>query len=51
MKNLELGKLYETCYRDNLHSIWASQELYRKGEFLSTHHILMSVYVEIQRMI
>ena len=23
--------LYEACYRDNLHSIWASQELYRKG--------------------
>lgn len=26
-----LRKLYESCYRDNLHSIWASQELYRKG--------------------
>ena len=24
-------KLYEGCYRDNLHSIWAGQELYRKG--------------------
>lgn len=23
--------LYEGCYRDNLHSIWASQELYRSG--------------------
>ena len=23
--------LYEACYRDNLHSIWANQELYRKG--------------------
>ena len=23
--------LYEGCYRDNLHSIWASQELYRPG--------------------
>lgn len=21
----------EACYRDNLHSIWASQKLYRKG--------------------
>ena len=21
----------EACYRDNLHSIWAGQELYRKG--------------------
>lgn len=26
-----IRKLYESCYRDNLHSIWASQELYRKG--------------------
>jgi len=24
-------KLFEGCYRDNLHSIWAGQELYRKG--------------------
>ena len=26
-----IRKLYEACYRDNLHSIWAGQELYRKG--------------------
>lgn len=26
-----IRKLYESCYRDNLHSIWAEQELYRKG--------------------
>ncbi len=26
-----IHKLFEGCYRDNLHSIWASQELYRKG--------------------
>lgn len=26
-----IHKLYESCYRDNLHSIWANQELYRKG--------------------
>ena len=26
-----IRKLYESCYRDNLHFIWASQELYRKG--------------------
>lgn len=26
-----IRKLYEACYRDNLHSIWADQELYRKG--------------------
>lgn len=24
-------RLFESCYRDNLHSIWAGQELYRKG--------------------
>ncbi len=24
-------KLYESCYRDNLHSLWAGQELYRPG--------------------
>ena len=24
-------KLFQSCYRDNLHSIWAGQELYRKG--------------------
>lgn len=27
----EIHKLYEACYRDNLHSIWANRELYRKG--------------------
>ena len=26
-----IRKLYEACYRDNLHSIWANQELYKKG--------------------
>ena len=26
-----IRKLYESCYRDNLHSIWASQELYQQG--------------------
>lgn len=26
-----IRKLYDSCYKDNLHSIWASQELYRKG--------------------
>lgn len=29
--NEMIRKLYESCYRDNLHSIWASQEFYRKG--------------------
>ncbi len=27
----ELHKKFENCYRDNLHSIWAIQELYRSG--------------------
>ncbi len=26
-----IRRLYEACYRDNLHSLWAGQELYRKG--------------------
>lgn len=26
-----IRKLYEACYKDNLHSIWANKELYRKG--------------------
>ena len=26
-----IHKLYESCWRDNLHSIWAGQELYRPG--------------------
>ena len=27
----KIHKLYESCFRDNMHSIWAGQELYRKG--------------------
>lgn len=30
-----LQKLYKHCYKDNLHSIWAVQELYRKGNLLT----------------
>jgi hypothetical protein len=30
-ENDHIRKLYESCYRDNLHSIWAGQELYRRG--------------------
>ena len=26
-----IHKLYEQCWKDNLHSIWAGQELYRAG--------------------
>ncbi|MFQ9404382.1 MAG: hypothetical protein ACLR1Z_11505 [Eubacterium sp.] len=28
----ELHKLFEACYRDNLHSIWAVRELYPFGK-------------------
>lgn len=27
----EIHKRFEACYRDNMHSIWAGRELYRKG--------------------
>ena len=30
-----LLKLYKHCYKDNLHSIWAVQELYRRGNSLA----------------
>lgn len=30
-ENDRIHKLYESCFRDNMHSIWAGQELYRKG--------------------
>ena len=26
-----IRKKFEACYKDNLHSIWANQELYRAG--------------------
>ena len=29
--NKQIFDLFEGCYRDNLHSIWAGQELYRPG--------------------
>lgn len=31
-------RLYEACYRDNLHSIWANQELYRAGNSEDEFH-------------
>ncbi len=34
-------KLYENCYRDNLHSIWANQELYRKGNTEKEFHDIL----------
>ncbi len=30
-KNEKIHRLFEACYKDNLHSIWAGQELYRQG--------------------
>ena len=35
-----IRKLYESCYRDNLHSLWAGQELYRKG---NTEEMFMNI--------
>lgn len=36
-----IHKLYEGCYRDNLHSIWANQELYRKGNSRNEFHRIL----------
>jgi hypothetical protein len=37
----DIRKKYESCFRDNLHSIWANQELYRKGNSKEEfYHIL-----------
>ena len=40
MPNPATDKLYEGCWRDNLHSIWAGQELYRPG---NTREIFSSI--------
>jgi hypothetical protein len=32
----KIHKLFEKCYKDNLHSIWAGQELYRPGNTRET---------------
>lgn len=37
----EIHKLYEACYRDNLHSIWANRELYRKGNSKEEFHTIL----------
>ena len=34
-------KLYATCFRDNLHSIWAGQKLYRKGNTLEEFYSIL----------
>ena len=37
----DIRRKYESCFRDNLHSIWANQELYRKGNSKEEfYHIL-----------
>lgn len=36
-----IHKLYEACYRDNLHTIWANQELYRVGNSKDEFHIIL----------
>lgn len=36
-----IHKLYEACYRDNLHSIWANQELYRKGNSKEEFYVIL----------
>ena len=36
-----IHRLYEGCYRDNLHSIWVNQELYRKGNTQSEFYNIL----------
>lgn len=37
-----IHKLYEHCWRDNLHSIWAGQELYRPGNSKESFDAILS---------
>ena len=37
-----IHKLYEQCWRDNLHSIWAGQELYRPGNSKEAFDAILS---------
>lgn len=37
-----IHKLYEQCWRDNLHSIWAGQELYRPGNSKEEFETILS---------
>lgn len=37
-----IHKLYEACWRDNLHSIWAGRELYRPGNDKETFDKILS---------
>ena len=36
-----IHKLYEGCWRDNLHSIWAGQELYRPGNTKEAFQLIL----------
>ena len=36
-----IHKLYEGCWRDNLHSIWAGQELYRPGNTRESFYTIL----------
>ena len=53
----ELHKRFEACYRDNLHSIWAGQELYRPGNskkeflFFTIQHFSFSFYYVARRIL
>ncbi len=38
----EIHRLFEQCWRDNLHSIWAGQELYRPGNSEETFRMILS---------
>lgn len=40
-ENNEIYDRFKNCYKDNLHSIWASQELYRKGNLRETFYNIL----------
>lgn len=37
----EIHRRFEACYRNNLHSIWAGQELYRRGNSQEEFHKIL----------
>ena len=40
-ENFEIYDRFKRCYKDNLHSIWAGQELYRKGNSIETFYNIL----------
>ena len=40
-ENFEIYDRFKRCYKDNLHSIWAGQELYRKGNSKETFYNIL----------